>query len=361
MKLVYDIKDNRSSLNEYQSTAFDNLQNKLNRMKAALSLHEDVKLNISYEDIMKIPTHGRWWLAGAARKGQLVGSSHFGTKDNNGNGDGGDGDESVWKETDINTSAQPEPFSAQILEMAKKFHMNTPIRKAVFCIVMSSEDYMDAFSKLSQLNLSEGKHQEMIRIVLLLALRQKTYGRYYYLLLEKLLKEKKHWRFAFQCAVWDKFKELTSMNDNDIINLAKLLGEMICSQVIKMTVLKSLDLMKVCQKNLLLVYTLFDGIFDQHLRRCADLHKVFSTFCGNKEMRDLRAEIIMFLTSVMKPKIDAQISALKKHKKENTAQQQRDLENKKLALGNAIQYMQDYMDVTDKTIERYFCLFILLI
>lgn len=39
-------------------------------------------------------------------------------------------------------------YSAKILELARKQRMNTDIRRNIFCVVMSSEDYLDAFEKL---------------------------------------------------------------------------------------------------------------------------------------------------------------------------------------------------------------------
>lgn len=39
-------------------------------------------------------------------------------------------------------------YSTKILELAHKQRMNTDIRKNIFCVLMSSEDYLDAFEKL---------------------------------------------------------------------------------------------------------------------------------------------------------------------------------------------------------------------
>lgn len=34
------------------------------------------------------------------------------------------------------------------MELARKQRMNTDIRKKIFCVMMTSEDYLDAFEKL---------------------------------------------------------------------------------------------------------------------------------------------------------------------------------------------------------------------
>lgn len=51
-------------------------------------------------------------------------------------------------------SVQPTPcrpslqVSSKILELARKQRMNTDVRRNIFCTVMTSEDFLDAFEKL---------------------------------------------------------------------------------------------------------------------------------------------------------------------------------------------------------------------
>lgn len=44
-------------------------------------------------------------------------------------------------------------ITVDLLKLAEKQKMNTELRRAVFCILMSSEDYLDAVSKLVVLGL----------------------------------------------------------------------------------------------------------------------------------------------------------------------------------------------------------------
>lgn len=39
-------------------------------------------------------------------------------------------------------------FSAKVLELARKQRMNTEVRRNIFCVIMTSEDFLDAFEKL---------------------------------------------------------------------------------------------------------------------------------------------------------------------------------------------------------------------
>lgn len=38
--------------------------------------------------------------------------------------------------------------SSKIIELARKQRMNTDIRRSIFCVLMTSEDFLDAFEKL---------------------------------------------------------------------------------------------------------------------------------------------------------------------------------------------------------------------
>ena len=49
----------------------------------------------------------------------------------------------------------------KLLQLAAAQRMNTDIRRAIFCIIMSAEDYVDAFEKLLRLGLSGKQHASM--------------------------------------------------------------------------------------------------------------------------------------------------------------------------------------------------------
>lgn len=45
------------------------------------------------------------------------------------------------------------PETKKMLELAAAQRMNTDARRAIFCVIMSAEDYIDAFEKLLRLDL----------------------------------------------------------------------------------------------------------------------------------------------------------------------------------------------------------------
>lgn len=45
------------------------------------------------------------------------------------------------------------PETKKMLQLAASQRMNTDARRAIFCVIMSGEDYIDAFEKLLRLDL----------------------------------------------------------------------------------------------------------------------------------------------------------------------------------------------------------------
>lgn len=61
---------------------------------------------------------------------------------------------SKYNAEEVASAIDKEVLEAQkMLQLAAAQRMNTDARKAIFCIVMSSEDYIDAFEKLLRLDL----------------------------------------------------------------------------------------------------------------------------------------------------------------------------------------------------------------
>jgi len=54
----------------------------------------------------------------------------------------------------------------EILESAKKLHMVTDVKKAVFQAIMMSDDYLHAYEQLMHLNLKKTQEREIVRVLL---------------------------------------------------------------------------------------------------------------------------------------------------------------------------------------------------
>ncbi|NWZ54349.1 NOM1 protein, partial [Haliaeetus albicilla] len=88
---------------------------------------KDTQLRVSLESLLSADQVGRWW---------IVGSSWSGAPMIN----------------DTNSKTQQKLYigkvSSKIMELARKQRMNTDIRRSIFCVLMTSEDFLDAFEKL---------------------------------------------------------------------------------------------------------------------------------------------------------------------------------------------------------------------
>ncbi len=112
--------------------AYDNQPIEAIRKQAKLLFKEEKdhvsQLNINFSDLINAHERGRWWIVGSA----------WSLKE-----DEDSAENSLTKEQvdTVNSSAQGTNggFSEKILKLAKEQHMNTDIRRAIFCIIISAE------------------------------------------------------------------------------------------------------------------------------------------------------------------------------------------------------------------------------
>ncbi|XP_064361819.1 nucleolar MIF4G domain-containing protein 1 isoform X2 [Dromaius novaehollandiae] len=88
---------------------------------------KETQLRVSLESLLNADKVGRWWIVGSSWSGapMIVGT---------------------------NSKTQQKlhigKVSSKIMELARKQRMNTDIRRGIFCVLMTSEDFLDAFEKL---------------------------------------------------------------------------------------------------------------------------------------------------------------------------------------------------------------------
>ncbi|KAJ3258636.1 suppressor of glycerol defect [Boothiomyces macroporosus] len=178
-------------------------------------------LRVSLQDIRDINVKGKWWLVGAAWKGNL----------------------------DQPAKKDDEPKS-DLLQLALDQKMNTDVRKSIFVTIMSSQDCMDAYERLLKLNLKEKQQRDIIRVLVHCCQSEKVYNPYYTLTLNQFLANNIPNKITFQYTLWDAIKLIEKMDDDleekrKILNLAKLLADLILSDVISLSVLKTVNFSKL--------------------------------------------------------------------------------------------------------------------
>lgn len=91
---------------------------------------DDVSIRgLSWSKLLDPEKKGQWWVPG----GILSNSDNV---------------EEVAGRIDMDV-----PEAQKMLELAATQRMNTDARRAIFCVIMSGEDYIDAFEKLLRLDL----------------------------------------------------------------------------------------------------------------------------------------------------------------------------------------------------------------
>lgn len=127
------------------------------------------------------------------------------------------------------------------MELARKQRMNTDIRKKIFCVMMTSEDYLDAFEKLLRLGLKDQQEREIIHVLIHCCLQEKTFNPFYAFLVEKFCEYERRFQMTCQFSLWDRFRELTNLSNVAIANLVHLVVHLLGRKVLSLSIFKVIE------------------------------------------------------------------------------------------------------------------------
>lgn len=143
LEQIYNIKNNKTSAKQEDQSSIEGRLKKLMRnMVKKRQIPELDPLRCSLDDIRSVKIKGKWWIVGAGWQGR----QH--------------GDELL---APIKTNSHNLDTSLE--QAARALNINTDIRKSIFGVLMTSEDYVDAFDKLLKLGLKGQQEREIIRIL----------------------------------------------------------------------------------------------------------------------------------------------------------------------------------------------------
>ncbi|KAL1123123.1 hypothetical protein AAG570_002211 [Ranatra chinensis] len=216
--ILMTIKNNNmAKLPQYDPTLSNHLKKLMKTMvRTGNSVTE---LKISLDDLLKVDERGRWWVVGSAWTGDNPSSTSSAI-------------------TSGGLPASVGQVTQEILELARKQRMNTTNRRNIFCILMTAEDYLDAFEKLLKLGLKGQPEQEIIHVLVHCLLQETTFNLYYVHIASQLCASDRRHQMTIQCCAWDKFKEIGEMTDGQIANLAKFLAHLFLNGSLPISVLK---------------------------------------------------------------------------------------------------------------------------
>ncbi|XP_066254134.1 nucleolar MIF4G domain-containing protein 1 homolog [Euwallacea similis] len=193
-------------------------------------------LNISLEDLRNADERGKWWVVGSAWTGKIE------------------------TNTKKEVTSKSNQFSQQLLDLARKQRMNTDTRRDIFCIIMSAEDYLDAFEKLLRLGLKTQQEREIIHVIVHCCLHEKSFNPFYAVLAQKFCEYDRRFQMTIKCSVWDKLKTLNSHSGLQISNLAKLLTHLFIHKGLPISTLKIVEFSELDKVTLRLVRQILLGI-----------------------------------------------------------------------------------------------------
>ncbi|KAF0925641.1 hypothetical protein E2562_017216 [Oryza meyeriana var. granulata] len=265
LETICDIKNNKKRPKE-DTAHHTRIKKWLQKLKA-----EDVLLRgLKWSKLLDPDKKGQWWLSG-------------------------DVSSTVGNIEEVAAVISKEVVEAQkLVQLAAAQRMNTDIRRAIFCILMSAEDYVDAFEKLLRLDLSGKQDREIIRVIVDCCLQEKVFNKYYTVLTSKLCNHDKNHKFSLQYCLWDHFKELDKMELNRSMNLAKLVAEMLANFTLSLATLKVVKnlAVEVIPKRIMHFRTLFETLLQKD---DAVVWNVFTRIAGLPELEILRDGIVLFI------------------------------------------------------------------
>jgi len=276
---IKDLKNNKRS-NKTIESAIQPLRNFLRGVRARNpGAVGTIELAITYEDIAQISEKGRWWLSGSAWTGGSTGKKLLATK------------------------SDKMDFSDDLINLAKKFKMNNELRRTIFCCVMGADDYQHSFERIVRLGLKGSLDREVARIILLCAQSEKSYNPFYSLLLNRLMEFQSSYRFTTQLMLWDKYKAVDKLTDQQISNIARLMGFVIAKSRVPLTALKVIEFVGPSMKQTLFTFLCLREIL--MLATPDSIEQLAKRLVGREDAvsEDLREGILVFLDSMVKPRL----------------------------------------------------------
>ncbi|KAF9451893.1 hypothetical protein P691DRAFT_772745 [Macrolepiota fuliginosa MF-IS2] len=251
LETLVNLKNNKLKRNVTQNQGGEAVE-RMKKFLVSLSKKKHVlahdALRVSLEDLHSAESKGKWWLVGAAWGGNpLV-----------------DAQESMVNVQVNGQMAATNDPTSDLLKLARKQGMNTDIRRSIFVVLMSSDDYVDACERLSQLNLTEVQQREIVRVLLHCCGNEKTYNPYYALVCQQLCRQSHSYKITLQFCLWDFLRDMgeTTVGGAEVVknaqdddtgfdlkkisssrmkNVAKAYAWWLAKDVVNLSILKAVD------------------------------------------------------------------------------------------------------------------------
>lgn len=267
LNVLLAIKNNNvSKIPHYDSSWIEHLKKILKNF-----IHKGnivTQFNITLEDLLEADERGKWWVVGSAWSG-------------------------LGNKLEKTSKVTKQKYSEEIMELAHKQRMNTDIRRDIFCVLMTAEDYLDAFEKIHQLGLKTQQQREVVYVILSCCIQEKKFNLYYAILAQKLCDSDRKYQLSIQFALWDKLKTLNDLNTVQLTNLIKLLIHLFLNKGLPLSVLKIIHFTELDKLTMRLVRQIMLGILlHKNEEACFE---VFSRISFSPKLQTFRESLRLFI------------------------------------------------------------------
>ncbi|XP_044775961.1 nucleolar MIF4G domain-containing protein 1 [Neomonachus schauinslandi] len=250
---------------------------KLRKLQRALvqsaSSDTDTRLRISWDGILSAEQTGRWWIVGSAWSGAPM------------------IDNSQQKVLEKQPSGT---VSGKILELARKQRMNTDVRRNIFCTVMTSEDFLDAFEKLLKLGLKDQQEREIVHVLMDCCLQEKTFNPFYAFLAGKFCEHHRRFQMTFQFSIWDKFRDLENLPATNFSNLVHLVAHLLKTKSLPLSILKVVEFSELDKPRVHFLRKVLHILLME--TEVEDLGSIFARVSDNPKLGLLREGLKLFIS-----------------------------------------------------------------
>ncbi|PNJ31244.1 NOM1 isoform 1 [Pongo abelii] len=263
---------------------------KLRKLQRALVRNagsgSETQLRVSWDSVLNAERTGRWWIVGSAWSGApMIDNSHH-------------------------THLQKQlvgTVSSKILELARKQRMNTDVRRNIFCTIMTSEDFLDAFEKLLKLGLKDQQEREIIHVLMDCCLQEKTYNPFYAFLASKFCEYERRFQMTFQFSIWDKFRDLENLPATNFSNLVHLVAHLLKTKSLSLSILKVVEFSELDKPRVHFLRKVLSILLME--TEVEDLSLIFTRVSDNPKLGMLREGLKLFISHFLLKNAQAHRSA----------------------------------------------------
>ncbi|XP_048196494.1 nucleolar MIF4G domain-containing protein 1 [Perognathus longimembris pacificus] len=232
----------------------------------------ETQLRVSWDGVLNAEQTGRWWIVGSAWSGApMIDNSHH--------------------------AHLQKPLagkvSSKMLELARKQRMNTDVRRNIFCTIMMSEDFLDAFEKLLKLGLKEQQEREVVHVLMDCCLQEKTYNPFYAFLASKFCSYERRFQMTFQFSIWDKFRDLENLPATNFSNLVHLVAHLLKTKSLPLSILKVVEFSELDKPRVHFLRKVLTIVLME--TEVEDLGLIFSKVADNPKLGVLREGLKLFI------------------------------------------------------------------